>query len=287
LFRRVSPAYAAREPDAAEVALSEPSPSGAPQPEERSSRTESLVDDAFGVDFKVPRTLRDLVVRPGRVADAALSGDRRSYTPPLRLFFAIFTVQTLLFGWVGADQTITLEATFAQSPEALAMIAMRLAELGSSVAAADEILRSWYNWMTWPITALSSFLYVLVIWAMRPSLGFFKSLMLFVVPLNASYVVALPLMLTGWLLGQAAFIAVSFVALVAYFVFSGLVLHRRSADTALGLATRLLVLMIATAPILVVIYALLIGAIELAFRQEIGTSWFGLIVAAGEASSAR
>jgi hypothetical protein len=253
----------------------------------KDSRVESLVDDAFGVDFKVPRTIRDLVLRPGRVADAALAGDRGRYTPQLRLFLALFAAQTLLFGLVGADQSVTLSGSFAQSPEGLAAVEARLAEVGSTLAAADETLRSWYNWMTWPITALSSFLFVLVIWAMRPSLGLFRSLMLYLVPMNASYVVSLPLMAVGWLVNEALFLAIALIAFLVYFVYAALVLHRRAANTALGLAVRLLVITIATAPIFAVIYALLVGSMELAFRNEIGTSWIGLVAAGGEATSPR
>lgn len=260
--------------------------SGAPRSGDRPSRTESLVDDAFGVDFKVPRTLRDLVVRPGRVADAALAGDRTRYTPPVRLFIAIFAVQALLFGWLGADTSVTLAASLAENPVGLAAVEERLAEAGSSVAEADRILSNWYGWLNWPITMVSSFLYVLVIWAMRPSLGFFKSLMLYLVPTNASYVVALPLLVAAWLFGLGAFVIAALVAFATYFLFAGLVLHRRAAATVLGLATRLVVLLVASVPIFMVIYALLVISLEVALVRGTGVSWFQLIAIAGSASSA-
>ena len=58
-----------------------------------------VFDDVFSLDARLVRTLRPLLVRPGQVTKAYLSGRRASHVPPLRtyliaalVFFGLFTV---------------------------------------------------------------------------------------------------------------------------------------------------------------------------------------------------
>ncbi len=182
------------------------------------SHLETAVDDVFGVDFKIGRTLRDSVLRPGRVADAALANDESRYTRPLKVYLALF--------------------------------------------------------------ALSSLVFVLAIWAMRPRLKLHKSFQLYLVASNATSVIAVPLVVAGIFLGQGMLIAASLAVMLVFFVYGGLVLHRRAADTAWGLCSRIAGLVAAMVPAIAGMLAISYATLEIAFERQTGLSRTELIAQA-------
>ncbi len=189
--------------DEAKPAASAPSSEGAHHGGhgEEPTGVEAVVEDLFHIDFKLPRTVRDMVLRPGKVADAALSGDHSTYTRPLRVFLALVALQALVTGWLGYNDTGTFGVLFEHQPAALAHITARLAQAGSSLSNADDIIRHWTDWASWPLIMISSLLYALVIWATRPSLGLLKSTILYLVAAGASYAATLPLVILAGLAG--------------------------------------------------------------------------------------
>jgi hypothetical protein len=247
-------------------------PPNSPAPTGKAKAAESVVEDLFNLDFKAPRTLFDLVFRPGRVADAALAMDHSRYTRPLKLFLAIIAAQTLVAGWLGFNDTGTFGFLFADRPAALSAIAARLAAAGSSLASADELVRQWTSWLAGPMIMVGSLLYVVVIWATRPALGLARSALLYLVAANATNTVTFPVLIaTG--LGPPEMrvwsAIIGFVVLVPYF---GLVLHHRVAKTAAGLIARVAALTLTTIPVLLVSAILVFGAIEMAFHAKTGLS---------------
>jgi hypothetical protein len=111
-------------------------------------------------------------------------------------------------------------------------------------------------------------------------------LLLYLVASNASSVVALPLLVGGALLGTQQLLWASALGFIAIIVYSGLVLHKRAADTKLGLAWRLVALTVAWLPIFVVIAALSFAVVEVGFRLETGLWRIGLLIEAAAAAAA-
>jgi hypothetical protein len=64
-------------------------------PEKRGAVDDTL-EDAFGVNLRALRTLRDLVVRPNAVFSSYAANDRVTYTPSIRLFVGLIAVQILI-----------------------------------------------------------------------------------------------------------------------------------------------------------------------------------------------
>lgn len=250
-------------------------PGGAPSP------IEDMVDDVFGVDFKLPRTLRDLLLRSGRLADAALAGDRTRYMRPLPLFLALVGVHTALYALTGFDD-LGFAAELAGRPERLAEAEAALAQAGWTIERADDLIRTWSGWADTPSVALGSLLWALAIWAMRPSLGFDKSLGLYLVAINAAYLIETPSLVLGWLTSSDAVLNASiYVGFIALFVYTGVVLHRRAASTRLGLALRVLGFVAATIPVAAAVGFLQIGVIELPVRFATGVSWWEMTISSG------
>lgn len=252
-------------------------------PEREPSELENFVDDALGVDFKLPRTLVDVVVRPRRVADAAVRGDHTRYTRPLRLFLALFAVQALLMGWSAYSEMNSLTYMLRADPDRLAAAAAILADHGATLADADAAVARWLKWANWPITALSSMSYVLALWAMRPSMGFAATFWRYIVAANAGSVVTLPLVAAtigfgpgaGPVVGVAALAAV----LVLFFIYIAIVMRGHLARTGLGLATRIGAVVLATGPVLMLIGFGVWVVIDVAMRIDVGVSVFRLLAA--------
>ncbi|NNU17123.1 hypothetical protein HK107_12400 [Parvularcula sp. ZS-1/3] len=74
-------------------------------PHGQSLGSDELVEDLFGLNVRGLRTLRDMVIRPARVFEAARRADwRGEYTPSVRLVFSILTLLGFLsFFWAGED----------------------------------------------------------------------------------------------------------------------------------------------------------------------------------------
>ncbi len=65
----------------------------------------NAVEDTIGFNLRSLRTLGDLIVRPNRVFKSYADRDRQTYTPALRLWFALIGLQVLISaiwgGWEG------------------------------------------------------------------------------------------------------------------------------------------------------------------------------------------
>ena len=250
-----------------------------------SGNVEGLVDDVFGVDFKVPRTLRDLVIRPVRVFDAAAANDHSRYTRPVRLFLALAALQFLIFGLAETTQTLTFSAMFEDQPAALTAAQARLAAVGASLEQADEVIQRWFGWLNWPLTILMSLALVLVLWMLRPSMGLFRSFMMYLTILNASTVVALPFLLAAAFFGAQVLSLTSLASILVFLIYAGIVMHGRVAETALGLSVRLGVLFATFAPMVVAMNILAVAILEFALRAEVGAGWLEVLVTGLEARS--
>ncbi|GGY52627.1 hypothetical protein [Parvularcula lutaonensis] len=83
---------------------------------------DSFVEDLFGLNIRGLGTIRDLLVRPKAVFEAARSPDwEERYTPSIRLVFSILTVMAFFsFIWAGDDSPMVqamIEGLLASSDE--------------------------------------------------------------------------------------------------------------------------------------------------------------------------
>ena len=68
---------------------------------------EDVLDEVLSFNYRSLRTLRDIFLRPGTVALAFLDGDRKRYTPPMRVWFGVLTWMFLLsMVWGGWGEII-------------------------------------------------------------------------------------------------------------------------------------------------------------------------------------
>ncbi len=71
------------------------------QPQKREDMDNTL-EDAFGVNFRALKTLKDILVRPKTVFASYAAKDRTTYTPALRLFAGLIALQVFVsFLWGG------------------------------------------------------------------------------------------------------------------------------------------------------------------------------------------
>lgn len=66
-----------------------------PEPAHKSDLAE-LAEDIFGLNFRSLRTVRDLVLSPGRVFAAYARGDHHTYTPAVRIWQTLIGLQMIL-----------------------------------------------------------------------------------------------------------------------------------------------------------------------------------------------
>lgn len=95
---------------------------GQPMPPKRINLKQLYFDfqtRIYGLDGMFPRTLRDLTIRPGRVADAYIDGNRRSYYGPVGYFFLIATVMYLLADLIGISLLDFLKGMSMQSSQGI------------------------------------------------------------------------------------------------------------------------------------------------------------------------
>lgn len=64
-------------------------------PDNRGAVDDTL-EDAFGVNLRALRTLKDLVIRPNTVFKSYAANDRVTYTPSIRLFVGLIALQILI-----------------------------------------------------------------------------------------------------------------------------------------------------------------------------------------------
>ena len=68
---------------------------------------EDVLDEVLSFNYRSLRTLRDIFLRPGAVARSFLSGDRETYTPPMRVWFGVVSWMFLLsIVWGGFGEVI-------------------------------------------------------------------------------------------------------------------------------------------------------------------------------------
>ncbi|WP_394694232.1 hypothetical protein [Hyphobacterium sp.] len=76
-------------------------PDDTQRPDKR-EEIDNTLEDAFGVNFRALKTLKDIVIRPNVVFASYAANDRITYTPAVRLFVGMIALQVFIsFLWGG------------------------------------------------------------------------------------------------------------------------------------------------------------------------------------------
>jgi hypothetical protein len=72
------------------------------EPAGKRAEIDNTLEDAFGVNFRALKTLKDIVIRPKVVFASYAANDRVTYTPAVRLFVGLIALQVFIsFLWGG------------------------------------------------------------------------------------------------------------------------------------------------------------------------------------------
>lgn len=128
---------------------------------------EEFVEDIIGFNFRSFRTLRELIIRPNTVFQTYAARDRETYTPSLRLWLGLITIQLLfsvLWGGYGGMLVTQLEAQPANAAQIEALIGVPIEDFAVPYGEAASFL---HPLLVGGFTGFSAFL----IGAFNKSLG--------------------------------------------------------------------------------------------------------------------
>lgn len=209
---------------------------------------DSIAIAAFDVDGRIFRTMWHSLIKAPDVVFAALQGDYSRYLSPVRVFVALFSFQFAFAAIIGTPLTVQL-TPLAETipPDAVAAWLALSPTEGLSLRDIDALLDAWLSLMMWPATLLSSLPFLILLKLYRPSLSWWGHVTVYLVPTNGSFLVmisALPLMLIEGELGSMLFMLGATLGMLSYFVLTGWIVARFYAKTALGVAGRLIGLIV-------------------------------------------
>jgi hypothetical protein len=173
--------------------------------------------DALGLDRRSAATLRDLLLAPGRIVGAWMRGDRRTYLPPLRLFFALGGVYMLCLSVVqpysfGADSLRSMGVP----QETAARAEARIIEKGMTVELFNERFQSRMNTVMPVVTGLALLPLVVVLRVLDRRHSWAEHLAFMIGSSNGLWVVSLlllPIALASAALHQAVLVLAMYLYL--------------------------------------------------------------------------
>lgn len=203
---------------------------------------DSVTIAAFDVDSRIFRTIWHSLIRPNDVARSALTADYSQYLSPIRVFVALFSFQFAVAALFGAPINYTLDAMVTGLPpnDVEAWLATGRPQ-PLTAREIDPVLSRFMAAFLWPITAVSSVPYLILLKLYRPSVSWWGHLLLYLVPINGSFIMMIGFMpLYPFFQEQAyALFGLSTVlSMILYFILAGWVVARFYARTALGTALR-------------------------------------------------
>lgn len=176
---------------------------------------EDAIEDAIGFNFRSLRTIRDIVIRPNAVFRAYAARDRVTYTPALRVWLGLISLQFLMSIFTGG-QSEALRASLEANPAALAQYETLF---GDNLDAAIEKMGESMSFLQVPLVGLLTALSVFVLQLLKQGLGFGARLNIAFATLTAGSLVGLasqPLVFSNLALGPAALMAIVLVYAVTF-----------------------------------------------------------------------
>ena len=237
---------------------------------------DEIFEAVFGVDFKIGKTIKDMLLHPVRVAEAELEDGNDVYTPQIKLFIALFGLQLLLLSIFKIFDLVTLEAVIL-SESGLQAVSDRLQAEGSSLSAANDVVRDWYNYSVWPAALTGSVVYVVAMKLFRPAMKLSAHVKLYLLATNAGFLWMFPFLLIGVLPIADASMAALWASVAAIPVFLGYLIplfRRFYATSAAGLVIRVSVLAILVVPSIVITTSVAYSMISFGMKRETGLGFF-------------
>jgi len=159
------------------------------------------------------RHLRDLYIRPSAILDEARRGVEERYLSTLKMFFLVSGI--FLAGLAFTDAPVAGLESLALN--GLAQVEAYLAAQGVDPRDVDDALKQWQGYAAWPIIFLSSCVFIIALKLFRPSVGWWRHVLVYLIASNASTafgIAILPVSLVGydvfmlsWLASIAIFLA--------------------------------------------------------------------------------
>jgi hypothetical protein len=198
----------------------------------RNDVLDSVSVAAFDVDARIFRTLWHSMLKPADVALAGMQADYSIYLSPVRVFVAMFSIQFAIAALFGAPTALTIEL-LGVDPD---VVDRWRGEF--ELIDINRELHAWLVPLMWPMTVVFSLPYLVVLKLNRPSLSWWGHASVFLVATNASYVLAILVMPTA-MLGVNLYSALSFLAVLVFFIVMGRLIAKLYAKTAMGVALRM------------------------------------------------
>jgi len=223
---------------------------------------DSISVAAFEVDGRIFRTLWHSFTQPNAIARAALEADYQAYLSPVRVFVALFSFQFAIAALFGVPLESSLESlTVYVDPSSVTAWLQTGHRTDLTAADIDPALADWSAVMLWPITIVSSLPYLVLLKLYRRSLSWWGHVLLYLVPVNGSFVILLVFLPLYPLvphedLRMVLFALSTLLGMILYFVLAARVIARFYARTATGVALRIVGLL-AVFPITITITILL------------------------------
>ena len=149
------------------------------QPEPRV--VEDVLDEVLSFNYRSLRTLRDIFLRPGHVAATFASGDRATYTPTMRVWFAVVSWLFLLSVVWGGFGELLLRTTDTSDGGLGRLVIEGGRDLDIVIAHISTVAGLLYV----PLHSAFTLLGVIVLRSFRRDLSFIQTVQCYFVPVTA------------------------------------------------------------------------------------------------------
>lgn len=198
---------------------------------------EDVLDEVLSFNYRSLRTLRDIFLRPGHVAATFASGDRVTYTPTMRVWFAVVSWLFLLSVIWGGFGDLILRSSNNSGGGLDRLIAEGGRDLDAVIAHISTVSGLFYV----PVISAFTLLGVTVLRRFRRDLSFIQTVQCYFIPVTAMATVSTIMLVVSAFQPQA----LQFVPLVNYTAFAltaGAVVRAVFAKTVMGVIAKTLAL---------------------------------------------
>jgi hypothetical protein len=151
------------------------------KPVEEKRPLEDVLDEVLSFNYRSLRTLRDIFLRPGQIAQAFASGDRDTYTPTMRVWFCVMSwlfVLSIIWGCFGA---VILRASAANGDVLGQFIVEGRRDLGAVTDAVSSLAAILFV----PVSAFFTLLGPPFLRQFNPSMTKLQSIQCYFIPVTA------------------------------------------------------------------------------------------------------
>jgi hypothetical protein len=174
---------------------------------------EDVLDEVLSFNYRSVRTLRDIFIRPGRIAAAFAAGDRETYTPTMRVWFCVISWLFLLSVIWGGFGELIMRSSNASGGALEPFIVDGRRDLDAVLGAVSSMSALLYV----PISSVFILIGVNVLRMFNKSLTFIQTVQCYFVPITAMATVSTLMLVASTIEPRMLFVA----PLFNYAVFIG------------------------------------------------------------------